>query len=110
MQHLRDDICAQGFLCPLYTSRDLSIRQTVHKLLYGFADVSGSGLGSTLTVPGAGIRCRIGVWVKDDEAQSSNFKAFENDVKKSCYVSVQCSFLLQESSNIVGCQCFSFSC
>jgi hypothetical protein len=38
----------------------------------------GGGLGSTVNIPGIGIRCRIGVWGKDDEAQSSNCKKFEN--------------------------------
>jgi hypothetical protein len=33
-----------------------------------------------VTVPGSGVRCRIGVWGKDDEAESSNFKEFENVV------------------------------
>jgi hypothetical protein len=37
-------------------------------------------LGSTVDVPSLGIRCRIGVWGKDDEANSSNFKEFENVV------------------------------
>jgi hypothetical protein len=31
-------------------------RQNVCLLLYGFADVSGGGLGSTMLVPGTGIR------------------------------------------------------
>jgi hypothetical protein len=31
-------------------------------------------------VPGSGVRCRVGVWGKDDEGESSNFKEFENVV------------------------------
>jgi hypothetical protein len=38
-------------------------------------------LGSTITVPGTGICCRIGVWGKDDETNSSNNKEFENVVE-----------------------------
>jgi hypothetical protein len=49
---------------------------------YGFADASGGGLGSTVTIPGnsTGVSCRIGVWGKDDESESSNFKELENVV------------------------------
>jgi hypothetical protein len=50
-------------------------------ILYGFADASGSGLGSTVNIPGIGVWCRIGVWGKDEESQSSNFKEFENVVQ-----------------------------
>jgi hypothetical protein len=55
-------------------------RHQVHLLLYGFADASGGGLGSTVTIPGVGIRCRVGVWGKDNEGHSSNYKEFENVV------------------------------
>jgi hypothetical protein len=55
-------------------------RQSIHLLLYGFADASRGGLGSILTVPGIGIRCRVGVWGKDEESNSSNYKEFENVV------------------------------
>jgi hypothetical protein len=48
--------------------------------MYGFADASGGGLGSTVMIPGTGIRYRAGVWGKDDENTSSNFKEFENVV------------------------------
>jgi hypothetical protein len=55
-------------------------RQSVHLLLYGFADASGGGLGSTVIVTGSGVRCQIGVWGKDEETETSNFKEFENVV------------------------------
>jgi hypothetical protein len=42
-------------------------------LLYGFADASGGGLRI--------IRCQVGVWGKDDESHSSNFKEFDNVVQ-----------------------------
>jgi hypothetical protein len=47
-------------------------KQNVCCLLYGFADASGTGLGSTVLIPGTGIRYRVGVW-GSDEANSSNF-------------------------------------
>jgi hypothetical protein len=53
-------------------------RNQIHLLLYGFADASGGGLGSTVIIPGSGIRCRVGVWGKDNENETSNYKEFEN--------------------------------
>jgi hypothetical protein len=55
-------------------------RNEIRVLLYGFADASGGGLGSSVLIPGTGIRCRTGVWGKDDEATSSNYKEFSNVV------------------------------
>jgi hypothetical protein len=46
--------------------------------MYGFADASGSGFGSTVMLDG-GIRYRIGTW-GPDENESSNFREFENVV------------------------------
>jgi hypothetical protein len=78
---LRDDIYALNeFFNKPNPPEVQARRKNVHLLLYGFADASGGGLGSTVTVPGSGIRCRIGVWGKDDESESSNFKEFENVV------------------------------
>jgi hypothetical protein len=54
--------------------------QNICLLVYGFADASGGGLGSTVMIPGTGVRYRAGVWGKDDETTSSNFKEFENVV------------------------------
>jgi hypothetical protein len=80
-QHLRDDIYALKEFFDLPKPPKVQARkQSVHLLLYGFADASGGGLGSTVTVPGSGIKCRIGVWGKDEEDESSNFKEFENVV------------------------------
>jgi hypothetical protein len=52
----------------------------VRILLYGFADASGGGLGSSVWIPGCGIRCRTGVWGRDEEGTSCNFKEFHNVV------------------------------
>jgi hypothetical protein len=60
--HLRDDIYALRKLFDLSKPPEVHARwHQVHLLLYGFADVSGGGLGSTITIPGMGIRCRVGV-------------------------------------------------
>jgi hypothetical protein len=50
----------------------------VYKILYGFADASGTGFGSTLMLNG-GIRYRIGTWGPDED-ETSNFREFENVV------------------------------
>ena len=52
----------------------------VYLLLYGFADASGTGFGSTF-LSEEGVRFRIGTWGKDVESNSSNWKEFENVVK-----------------------------
>jgi hypothetical protein len=55
-QHLRDNLYAmREFLSTPRPPEVQARRQTVHLLLYGFADASGGGLGSTITVPGTGI-------------------------------------------------------
>jgi hypothetical protein len=82
IQHLQDDIFALHQLFEGQTPPEVQTRrESVNMLLYGFADASGGGLGSTITVPGTGICCRIGVWGKDDETNSSNKKEFENVVE-----------------------------
>jgi hypothetical protein len=79
--HLCDDIYALREFFELPLPPEIQARwHNIHLLLYGFADASGGGLGSTVTVPGSGIRCRVGVWGKDEENESSNYKEFENVV------------------------------
>jgi hypothetical protein len=81
IQHLRDDIYALHKFFDLGKPPEVQARRhQVHLLLYGFADASGGGLGSTVTILGVGVRCRVGVWGKDDEFESSNYKEFENVV------------------------------
>jgi hypothetical protein len=46
-------------------------------ILYGFADSSGRGFGSTV-LGKDGTRYRIGVWDKDTENESSKIREFEN--------------------------------
>lgn len=50
-------------------------------LLYGFADASGTGFGSSV-ISRKGVRIRIGVWGKDeDEEETSNWREFKNSVE-----------------------------
>jgi hypothetical protein len=50
----------------------------VYTILYGFADASGTGFGSTVMLEG-GICYSIGTWAPDKE-ETSNFREFENVV------------------------------
>jgi hypothetical protein len=43
----------------------------VYTILYGFANASGLGFGSTIMLEG-GIKYRIGTWDSDTEEESSN--------------------------------------
>ena len=49
-------------------------------ILYGFADAPGKGFGSTV-LGKDGTRYRIGIWDRDTEDESSNFREFENVVE-----------------------------
>ena len=49
----------------------------VYLALYGFADASGSGFGSTIQTD-QGLRVRHGVWGRDATSSSSNFKELRN--------------------------------
>jgi hypothetical protein len=72
IQHLRDDIFSLREFFDLPIPPEIQARQQmIHMLRYCFADASGGGLGSTINIPGIGIRCRMGVWGKDDESTSS---------------------------------------
>ena len=52
----------------------------VYMAVYGFADASGSGFGSTITNL-KGVAFRMGLWGRDDESQSSNWKEFQNVIE-----------------------------
>ena len=47
---------------------------------YGFGDASSGGFGATVQRPG-GLYGRYGLWGKDDEAQSSNYRELCNLVE-----------------------------
>ena len=53
--------------------------RTIIALLYGFADASGSGFGSTIIGPD-GMRYRIGTWGPETGTESLNYSEFENVV------------------------------
>jgi hypothetical protein len=70
-------------LCALFsndTPTEVLLRASrVYSILYGFADASGTGFGSTI-LGEDGIAYRIGTWESDVDDESSNFREFENVV------------------------------
>jgi hypothetical protein len=61
-------------------------RPTIHYIhasrivvaLYGFADASGSGFGSSVQLPDSRIQKRYGMWGRDVDDQSSNYRELPN--------------------------------
>jgi hypothetical protein len=76
---LKPDILALTTLFDMENPGQVLLRASrVYTILYGFADASGSGFGSTVMLDG-GIRYRIGTW-GNDEDETSNYREFENVV------------------------------
>ena len=49
--------------------------------VYGFGDASAAGFGATIERPGIGLYGRFGVWGKDSETESSNYRELNNLVE-----------------------------
>ncbi len=49
--------------------------------MYGIVDVSGTGFGSSFGLPGGTIAFQHGVWGKDSDSKSSNFRELSNLVE-----------------------------
>jgi hypothetical protein len=78
---MEGDVKALAALFSQETPAQTLVRASrVYSILYGFADASGSGFGSTV-MGTDGIRYRIGTWGSDTEDCSSNFREFENVVE-----------------------------
>jgi hypothetical protein len=81
VERLEDDVKALTVLFSKDEPTQKLIRASrVYTILYGFADASGSGFGSTV-LGEDGIRYRIGTWDSDTQESSSNFREFENVVE-----------------------------
>ena len=50
-------------------------------VVYGFGDAAAAGFGATVDRPGRGLFGRIGVWGKDVEDESSNYRELRNLVE-----------------------------
>jgi hypothetical protein len=49
--------------------------------VYGFGDASAAGFGATIERPGIGLYGRFGLWGKDSETKSSNYRELNNLVE-----------------------------
>jgi hypothetical protein len=75
------DLSALRELLSSATPPEVNVRaRLIITILYGFADASGKGFGSTV-LGKDGTRYRIGTWDKDTEDESSNYREFENVVE-----------------------------
>ena len=76
----KSDLEALSALFSEDTPTEVLLRASrVYSILYGFADASGTGFGSTI-LGEDGISYRIGTWESDVDDESSNFREFENVV------------------------------
>ena len=74
----RTDLEALMFLTTSVTPAKRVIRRReIITVVYGFGDASSGGFGASLDLP-QGIRGRFGVWSRDEEDKSSNFRELRN--------------------------------
>jgi hypothetical protein len=77
----QNDIKALSRLFELAEPPEVVLRSNkVIEIMYGFGDASGKGFGSTLLSSG-GIKYRIGLWSRDAEEDSSNWRELGNLVE-----------------------------
>jgi hypothetical protein len=80
-ERFKQDLVALGEILKPESPPEVVVRSNaVLQVLYGYRDASGKGFGSTM-LSNKGIRFRIGLWEKDAEDESSNWKEFENVVE-----------------------------
>jgi hypothetical protein len=78
---LYSDVVALLSLMQSDTPAEISLRVSrVLFVLYGFADASGTGFGSSFQLS-EGLAYRIGVWNKDEASETSNFREFANVIE-----------------------------
>jgi len=75
---LKQDLeCLQRLFAPLDPPIRYIRSQMVYEAVYGFGDASGSGFGMSFSVKG-GLKYKYGVWGKDADHSSSNFRELSN--------------------------------
>jgi hypothetical protein len=81
VSRLLDDLKALSTLFAQTTPPRTLVRAAcLYMIKYGFVDASGCGVGGAITTP-TGIRLREGVWGKDSEDESSNWREYTNLVE-----------------------------
>jgi hypothetical protein len=80
LPHLLQDLFALHTFFDKMDPPEINVRRSSTRvILYGFGDASGSGFGRSTLGPD-GISCTYGVWGKDEENVSSNYREFSNIV------------------------------
>ena len=80
LAHLVMDLFALHTFFNLREPPEINVRRSdIKVILYGFGDASGSGFGRSVLEP-TGLSCTVGVWPKDNESMSSNYREFSNIV------------------------------
>jgi hypothetical protein len=80
-EHFKQDLVGLGeILKPKFPPEVVVRSNAVLQVLYGYVDASGKIFGSTM-LSNKGVRFWIGLWEKDVEDESSNWKEFENVVE-----------------------------
>jgi hypothetical protein len=102
---LKSDARALGLLFKEKIPGEVLLRAArVYTIIYGFADASGSGFGSTIMLDG-GIHYRIGTWGPDED-ETSNFREFENVVDalreegEAGHLQDACIFMCTDNSTV----------
>lgn len=67
------------FLSPVHPPTIPDRCSKVSMIVYGFADTSGTGFGSTFD-DGVSTKYRVDIWGRDSEAESSNWRELSNIV------------------------------
>ena len=82
VERLKQDLEFLKGMFDLPNPIEVTVRsRKVFHLMYGFADASGTGFGSSMLTR-RGIRVRVGVWGRDEDVEeSSNWKEFTNSVE-----------------------------
>jgi hypothetical protein len=79
---LKSDLEALLYLAEGVSSAIRQVRSGKCKMVvYGFGDALAAGFGATVDRPGRGLFGRIGVWGKDVEDESSNYRELRNLVE-----------------------------
>jgi hypothetical protein len=79
---LADDLTSlQELFRPLRPPKRIIRARKFATCIYGFADASGLGFGSTLALPTGGTLYRYGIWGRDADNSSSNYRELRNVVE-----------------------------
>lgn len=79
---LAQDLCSLQLLLTPTAPPQRAIRPTaIASCIYGFADASRTGFGSTLQLPSGELAYRFGLWGRDAESGSSNYRELRNLVE-----------------------------